>query len=178
MVKISHLLAKLEKSKIFKDFKSDKENKDTFFCAAFIIINIKQSTFEYSLDFRNNKYIFTFKIPSVDGEEITLAKEELIEGRKPLEKLEENSASKIKADIEYIKDIAEKEMKKNKIGQSLEEIIAVLQASEGKLVWNLTCMAAAFTIINMSINADSSEVIHFEKKNLMDFVSVKKPEKK
>ena len=179
-MKISEILSKLEKSKIFKEFRTEKETKDTFFCAAFILLNVKQNIFEYSLDFRDDKHIFTFKIPFADTKdsEIKMAKEELIEGRKPLEKLEEENAKKIKVDIDDLVAIAEKEMKKNKISQSIEEIIAVLQTSEGKLAWYLTCMAAAFTIINLEINAENSEIIRFEKKNLMDFVSVKKPEKK
>jgi len=179
-MKISQLLEKLEKSKVFKDFRKEKENSDAFFCAGFIILNFKQNIFEYSLDFRDDKNILTFKIPFADTKdsEITIMKEDLIEGRKPLEKLDEQKAKKIKIDIDEIKAIVEKELKKNKIMQSLDEIIAVLQNQEDKLVWNLTCMCQAFTIINMAIDANSGETVRFEKKNLMDFVSVKKPEKK
>ncbi len=178
-MKISDLLHKLEKSEIFKNFRKDNETKDAFFCAAFIILNFKQSMFEYSLDFRNDKNIFTFKVPFADTQnsEITMFKEDLLEGRKPLEKVEEEKAKQIRVDIDDLKLFAEKEIKNNKITQQLEEIIAVLQSQEGKLVWNLTCMASAFTIINMIIDAETGKIIKFDKKNLMDFVSVKKPEK-
>ena len=177
-MKLSQLLAKLENSKTFKDFKSDKETKDTFLCAAFIIMNVKQNIFENSLDFRDDKNIFTFKLWDADDKDVILLKDELIEGRKPLEKIEEKDLAKLKVDSDDVKKIVEKELEKNKVSNKLEEIIAVLQNQEGKLVWNLTCMCEGFAIISMSIDASEAKVIKFDKKNLLDFVSVKKVDKK
>jgi hypothetical protein len=175
-MEISNLLSRIEKSSVFKQFK--KDNDHAFFCAGFIILNYKQNLFEYSLDYRDEKNIFTFKIPSDEKAEITFLKEDLLEGRKPLEEVNHSEIKKLKIDIEALKSLVEKELKKNKVTNSLEEIIAVLQNMDGKLVWHLTCMAAAFTIVNIIFDSHSGEVIKFEKRNLMDFVSVKKPEKK
>ena len=177
---LKELFSKLEKSSAFKDFR--KENKDAFFCAAFIIMSIKQSSFENSLDFRNEKEIFTFKIQEGEKnkDEIIMQKEELLPSRKQLEKIDEKDAKNIKADVESLKKIVEEHLKKNKIENPLEEIIAVLQSSEDgkKLSWHMTCIASGFAIISIIINAKSGNIEKFEKKNLLDFMSVRKPEKK
>ena len=174
---LSQLLTKLEKSQAYKDFQKSEENKKAFFCAGFFILNFKSNASEYSLDFRDDKNIFTFKVPINDSDEVIMRQEELIQSRKPLEKLNEKEAGKIKTDIEDLKGIVEKELEKNKVTNKLEEIIAVIQMLDGKLAWNLTCMCEGFTIITVQIDALSAKIIKFEKKNLMDFVSVKKPEK-
>lgn len=171
---LSNLLSKLEKSQAYKDF--EKENPGAFLCAAFLIMNIKQNGFENSLDFRDDKNIYTFKIP-LDGD-VTMQKEEIMPSRKPLEKIDEKELKKLKVDVEDIQSLVEKELEKNKITSKLDEIIAVLQIFDGKLAWNLTCICEGFTIISMQINAISGKILKFEKKNLLDFVSVKKPEKK
>ncbi|MEK6885896.1 MAG: hypothetical protein AABX17_02940 [Nanoarchaeota archaeon] len=179
-MKIIQLLEKLEKSKVFGEFK--KDNPKAFLCAGFIIMNLKQSIFESSLDFRDENDIFTFKIPEEDKEaEITMLKEEIIKNPaapKPFEQLKEEDIKKIKLDIGDLKETSEKELKKNKITQSLEDIIAIFHKMDEKLVWHLTCMAAGFTVVNITLDANTKDVIKFEKKSLMDFVSVKKPEKK
>jgi len=177
-MKISQLFSKLEKSKTYKNFKVTEEGKDAFFCAGFFILNFKNNIFEYSLDFRNDKNIFTFKIPANEkkDEEITLLKEDLIQASRPLEKIEEKDF-KFKTDIEDIKEIILKEMQKAKITNSLNEIVVVLQIIDAELLWNLTCMCEGFTILSSQINPKTGELIKFDKKNLMDFVSVKKNDK-
>ena len=177
-MKLSQLFEKLEKSKAFKELK--KESKDAFFCAGFFILNFKQNTSEYSLDFRDDKNIFTFKFPSQGDEkqEIIKIKAELLPAPKPLDEIDRKLISKLKVDIEQLQPIIEKSMDKNKVIAKLEESIAVLQTLEGKLIWNLTCVCAGFVILNIHINAISGEVTRFEKKNMMDFMTIKKPEKK
>lgn len=172
---LSNLLKNLEKSEAFKDFR--KENKDAFLCAAFLIMNIKQGNSENSLDFRDNRTIFSFKLAE---KEVILQKEEIISNQKPLERIDEKNLGKLKTDAEDLQKIVEKEMTANKITGSLDEIIAVLQSEEdGKaLVWALTCICESFTILSIKIDALSGKILKFEKKNLLDFVSVKKPEKK
>jgi len=93
-----------------------------------------------------------------------------------LEKIEEKDF-KFKTDIEDIKEIILKEMQKAKITNSLNEIVVVLQIIDAELLWNLTCMCEGFTILSSQINPKTGELIKFDKKNLMDFVSVKKNDK-
>ena len=54
---LSQLKAKLEKSEQFIRFKS--ANPDAFLCAGFFILNFKSEIYDYSLDYRNDKQIFT-----------------------------------------------------------------------------------------------------------------------
>ncbi len=179
-MKISDLFSRLEKSKAFRDFKKSKETKKAFFCTGFFILNFKQAIFEYSLDFRNEKELFAFKIPIDENEGIILTQDKLLENPKPMPRVDEAQAKNVNPDIEDLKDIVEKEMAKNKITSPLDEIIAVLQNSDEskQLVWHLTCIVAGFTILNVIIDAKSGDLLKFEKKNLLDFASVKKNDKK
>ena len=179
-MKTKELIEKLEKSKAYKDFKKSEEGKKAFLCAVFLIMNFKSNSLENSLDFRNEKNIFTFKLPQNEKEEIIMQKEDLIPSRKQLGQIDEKMLSKLKADIGDLENHVKKELEKNKISNPLEEIITVLQASDENksLVWNLTCIAQAFTIISMSIDALEGKTLKFDKKNLLDFVSVRKPENK
>ena len=178
-MKISKLIQSLEKSKTFKEFQKTKEGKESSLCAAFIIFNLKQDSFENSLDFRNEKDIFTFKIPSDKKEEIIMSKEEIMPSRKQLEEIPNDKLEKLKVEPENLQEIIEKQLKEKKIIGNLEEIIAVLQSNESKeLIWNLTCIVSGFVILSVQIDALSGNLIKFDKKNLLDFVSVKKPGEK
>jgi len=180
-MKLFKILDEFEKSKIYKEFRKSKETKDAFFCATFLIMNFKNNTFELSFDFRNEKEIFTFRIPSNKKlkEEIVIQKEAIIPSRKQLEKIDEKNLKKIniKVDIEDLKEIVEQQLKNHKIKNPLIEIIAVFQMLNNKLVWNLTCICEGFIIVSLQIDASSGVVLEFKKKNLFDFISVKKPDK-
>jgi hypothetical protein len=161
------LQTRLEKSNEFKKFKS--ENPEAFLCAGFFIINLKGNIFEYSLDFRNDKQIFTFKIPENEKSGIIMLQDEILDKTKPLEKINLD----VQIDIEDLREIIEKNLELNNIKNRLEEFIAVLQNLNNQIVWNLTVMLEGFTIINIIINSETGNIEKFEKKNLMDFI--KKP---
>jgi hypothetical protein len=176
---ISKIFEKLEKSKEYSQFKN--ENKEAFFCAGFFILNFKNEVFDYSLDFRDEKELFTFKIPFSEdnaNNNLILQKEPLLEGRKPLEKLYKAEVLKIKLGLEGLKSRVEAQLLEKKISNKLNELIAVIQTIEGKLLWNITAMAEGFVIISIQIDAISGELLKFDKRNLLDFVSIKKPENK
>lgn len=175
-MKLQTLFSKVEKSGKFKEIK--KENKDIFFCAGFMILNFKQKIFEYSLDYRNDKSLFAFKIAGEDQIDPVLTVDPIVEGPKPLEAIDEKNIPKVKSDIEDIEKVAQKALIDNNIKNSLDEAIAVLQISDNKLIWNLTCICSSFVIINMHIDPFSGKVLKFEKRNLMDFASIKKVDKK
>ena len=175
--KLSTLYSKLEKSEALKDLKKNNDAKGAFFCAGFFILNFKQNIFEYSMDFRDQAKIYTFKLPEDKGD-IILQSEDIIPSKKQLDEIKLEEFKRVKVDIENIRAIVEKQLEQNKVSNKLEELIAVLQMEDNKLIWNLTCMCEGFTIISMHIDAQSGNVIKFEKRNLLDFVSVRKPEKK
>ncbi|MDP1728890.1 MAG: hypothetical protein Q8L27_01660, partial [archaeon] len=117
-----------------------------------------------------------FKIAEMS--EVVMQKEPLMQGRQPLPKIDEKETHNLKFDIEDLKHLAERDLKDKKVEKNLEEIIAVLQNIENILVWHLTCVAAGFTVVSVIIDVKTGETIKYEKKNIMDFVSVKKPGEK
>jgi hypothetical protein len=159
---LSQLYTKLEKSSIFENFKSS--NPDAFLCAGFFILNFKSQIFDYSLDFKSNNKIFTFKIP-VAGE-IVMLEEDIIASQKPLEKI----TIDVQIDINDLRESVEKEIYVKGIKSKLEEVIAVLQVHEGKEIWNITAMCEGFTIISIHIDPESGRILKFEKKSLFDMV--------
>ena len=170
--KIKELFLRLEKSQVFKDFK--KDNPNAFLCAGFFILRLKEGLNDFSLDYRDDVQIYSFKIPENASEEITMHAEKIMEQQKPLDKLEIDAKTVLKLDLECLEGQIKEELSKQKITNPLSEIISVLQISEGKPMWNLTIMLEGFTIITSLINPLSGEVLKFEKKNLFDFVKPKK----
>lgn len=165
-MKTIELLKRLEESEEFKSFKESDEGKDAFLCAGFFVLNFKSNIFDYSLDFRNESKIFSFKIPETKDSQIIIQAEDLIQAQKPLEKINPD----VQIDIEQLREIVEKELQKNSIKNKLEEIIAVLQNMNGKMLWNLTIMCEGLTIINSHIDSEKGAILKFEKKNLLDFI--------
>jgi hypothetical protein len=96
----------------------------------------------------------------------------------PMEKIEESEIKNIKTDLEDLKEIIEQALWDNNMKNSLEEVIAVLQSMNGKIIWNLTCICSSLSIINSQIDPFTGKVLKFEKKNLLDFASIKKVDKK
>lgn len=160
---VKHLAEGLENSEIFKNFK--KEHPDSFFCAGFFIFDFKQQREEYSLDYRSGSRIFSFNI-SLETGEITIREEEILDSSQPLEEVNINT----KVEIPELRKIAEAQLQKNSVKHSLEKIIAILQNSEGKIIWNLTCMCSDFAVIIIHINAQTGDILKFDSKNLFDFV--------
>jgi hypothetical protein len=175
-MKLQSLFEKLEKSDIYQNFR--KESPNAFFCAGFIILNFKQNFFEYSLDYRDQEKVYAFKIPSDEKEKILFTADKLLETPKPLEQINEVEAKQIKLDIEDLKNLLEEEMWNNNIKNALDEAIAVLQSTNGKIIWNITCICSNLLIINVELDPFTKKTLRFEKKSLMDFMSLKKVDKK
>jgi len=173
-MKIHELFEKLEKSKVYHEFKETEEGKESFFCAGFFILRIKNKENELALDFRNEKEIFTFKIPEQNSE-IAIQREPILPAQKPLDKIAENL--KLRTDLDNLRGFVEILLQNNKISNELEEIVAVLQKRENVLAWHLTCMLKGFVIVTIQIDAEKGKSISFEKKSLFDFVSAKKVSK-
>lgn len=169
---IKELFKRLHNSKEFKDFQ--KSNKNAFLCAGFFILRLKAGLNDFSLDYRDNTQIYSFKIPENEKEPITMMAEKIMDNQKPLDKLEVDAKTPLKTDLNVLQSQIQEQLDKQALKSPLQEIISVLQMSEGKPVWNLTIMLEGFTIITSHINPLSGEVLKFEKKNLFDFVKPKK----
>lgn len=161
---LKELFARLEKSEAYKKFKA--ESPDAFLCAGFFILNLKTGSYDYNLDFKNDKQIFTFKIPEHEESQIIMTQEEILDTQKPLDKI----SLGINVDLENLLEIIEKALLDNAIKSKIEEVIAVLQIHDNQQIWNLTVMCEGFVILLIHINSETGNVIKFEKKNLLDFV--------
>ena len=161
---LAGLHERLKKSEIFQKFKS--EYPDVIFCAGFFILNFKSGVFDYSLDYRNDKQIFSFKIPVEETKAIVMETSDIFEKQTPLPEI----TCDVQVDIEDLQEIVEENLVKNNIKNKLEELIAVLQMIDNSKVWNLTCMCEGFTIVSCQIHSETAGVLKFEKRNLLDFV--------
>jgi hypothetical protein len=167
---LRELYTRLEKSDVFKSFKA--QNPDAFLCAGFFILNYKQNNRKYAFDFRNDKQLFTFDFPENEQAHIILKIDELLPSPKPLDKIHID----VQVDIEDLEEIIKAGLRDNNIKNQLEEIIAVLQNIDNQIVWNLTCMCEGMVVINALVHSETSGILKFEKKNLLDFI--KKPGEK
>ncbi|MEK6871503.1 MAG: hypothetical protein AABX16_01225 [Nanoarchaeota archaeon] len=166
------LVTQIESSSEFKAFK--QKNPDAELCAGFFVIDLARKDNKSALDYKHGDSIFTF---SAEDEKIKIEEDELITiaGRPPLQKIERS----VTVDINEIKNIALSSLIHNKIISKLQKIIAVLQrhsldGKDEKQVWHLTCMLEGMGIVTIIVDSESGEVIKFEKKNVMDFMNVKK----
>jgi len=163
------LITKIENSAEFSKFK--KENPRAELCAGFFILDFKPKHETYSLDYKAGDKIFSFSLG--DNDKIEMREEEIIRGERKLEPIN----PKIEVDVENLLEICEEEFLNNKIGKKIEKIIAVLQNTDNKTIWNLTCMAEGFSIIMIHIDSLTGKILKFEKKSLFDIVAIKKNEK-
>jgi len=166
------LLKKIESSIIFKKF--IQKNPDAELVAGFFILDFLSNDNKNTLDYKINNKIFTF---SVKDEDITMIEDKLIKNNKypPLQKIDDV----VRIEINELKEIAEKQAKEHNIFANFNKIIAVLQKfkKEGEdkqtQIWNLTCMLDSLIILNILINANTGEIIKFERKSMMDLVKKK-----
>jgi hypothetical protein len=162
MMLFSQTLQEIESSKAFANFK--KENPKAKLCAGFFVIDYQQGQDQKQLDYLlENKDIYTFIL----DKEIAMRKAETIEGAK--QDLPELSRD-IKVDLDDVENILKEKLKEEKIENKLVKIIAVLQVYDSKQIWNLNCMMENMDILRVHIDTQNGEIIHFEKRNMMEFV--------
>jgi len=154
---------KITESQIFKRFK--QEHSDAELVAGFFILDFLSNNTKETLDYKTDSKIFTF---SLENNEITFKEDKLIDApdKPQLTKISGN----IKIDLDEIPSIAEKLAIENNVKNKFQKIIAVLQIHENKEIWNLTCMLDGITILNILIDANTEEIIKFEKKSMIDFI--------
>jgi len=154
----------ITESKVFKKFKED--NPSSELVAGFFILDLLTNMNQRNLDYRVNDKIFTFSLSEDD--EITIKEDKLIEDSKApkLEKI----FPEIRIDLDEIPSLAENIALENKVGKRFQKIIAVLQLYQKKMAWNLTCMLDSFVILNIILDANTQEVLKFDKKSMADFI--------
>ena len=169
----SEIKEKIESSKIFNDFKNQHPGAEL--CAGFFILDLMSNDNKRTLDYMLENKVFTFSIN--DNNEITLQEDKIIDlpDRPRLTKLQ--NLEKIRLETHELKELSEIEAKNQNINSQFNKIIAVLQNHEenndNRLVWNLTCMLDGLTILHILIDAETKQIIKFEKRNVIDLIKKK-----
>lgn len=158
-MKVKDLIQELQEKSEYKKF--TKENPDTFFAAAFIIINLENKTEELQLDYFLPKLmkVAAFSHPFIKPK----IHDDKIKNMQP-------QITKIKIDIDALGKTCNQIIKENNSGLSPTKIIAILRDN----TWNLTCMDDALGIVRIKLDAISGKTQNFDKGSLMDFMGIKK----
>jgi hypothetical protein len=171
-MRIKDLTQELEETKEHESFK--KEHEDTFFAAAFLILDLENETEQIQLDYflpKDNKiaaFSHPFATPKIHDNIISVSKQGATEPAKPTPM--QPQTLEIKTDIDDLESSCNKIIKENNSALKPTKIIAILKDD----IWNLTCMDNALGIIRIKINAISGEPADFNKGSLMDFMGMKK----
>jgi len=170
-MKLQDLTKELQDKQEFKTFQT--QNPDTFFAAAFLILNLENKTEEIQLDYflpEENKiaaFCFPFSEPKIHEDIISVQKGQTTPVKpKPMQP----QTSKIKIDIDDLEPTCNKTIKENNSSIKPTKIIAILKDD----IWNLTCMDNILGIVRIKLDAISGELQDFNKGGLMDFMGIKK----
>ncbi len=170
-MKVQDLLEELQDKQEYKTF---KQNNETFFAAAFLILDLENKTEQIQLDFflpSENKiaaFSHPFKEPQIHDNIISVSKEGATEPAAPAPM--QPQTTEIKTDIDNLESQCKEIIKENESALKPTKIIAILKDD----IWNLTCMDNVLGIVRIKIFAISGETIDFNKGSLMDFMGMKK----
>ncbi|MCK4649624.1 hypothetical protein KAT36_00165 [Candidatus Pacearchaeota archaeon] len=169
-MKLQNLLQELQETSHYEAFQ--KQNPDSFFAAAFLILDTENKIPQNPEDIPSDqKQIqLDFFIPSQNkiASFPHLSSEPKIHDDK-IENMQLQTL-KIKIDINDIEPTCKQIIKENNSAISPTKIIAILRDNQ----WNLTCMDNALGIIRIKIDAISGETLDYNKGSLMDFMGIKK----
>jgi hypothetical protein len=157
---------KLAESKEFKKF--IKENKDSFLCSGFFIIDKKENGNKQNIDYfvpSLNK-MFSFKIH--DKIEM-IPVENFGENFKP-----EKILDKLDFDFGWIEEIIQNKMNEEKIKNKIEKLLLSLQANKKKNYILGTIFISGLGIIKVRIDLDEKKIVDFEKKSFFDMMKIVK----
>jgi len=166
---IKETLEILESSEEFNKFKSNNPNAKM--CAGFFIIDFFGNDNKRSIDFKCEDKVFSCSLR--DDDSVKIQEDELVEvvGTKfpELQTINPN----VKVDAEDAIGIAKTRTLDEGIAAKYNKAIAVLQKHEGNHVWNITGMLDGLIILHILVNADTGEIIKFERKSMMDLIKKK-----
>ncbi|MEK6833735.1 MAG: hypothetical protein AABY32_06860 [Nanoarchaeota archaeon] len=157
---------KLIESKDFKKFV--KENKDSFLCSGFFIIDKKDKENKQSIDYfvpSINK-MYSFKINN-NVEMIPI--EDYGKGFKP-----EKIADNIDFNFEDIEEMIQGRMNEDNIKNKIEKLLLSLQAKDKKNYILGTIFISGLGILKVRIDLNERKIVDFEKKSFFDMMRVVK----
>jgi len=174
---IKETLEILESSEEFKKFKENHPEREM--CAGFFIVDFFGNDNKRSIDFKCNDKIFTCSLRDDDSVKIQEDKLVEVKGAKfpELKQINPN----VEVDAEDAIGIAKTHTLDEGIAAKYNKAIAVLQKykdekitnNEEKQVWNLTCMLDGLIILHILVDAETGDILKFERKSMMDLIKKK-----
>jgi len=159
IMKLKEGIAKLEGSKVFKDFLD--ENPDHYLAHAFMMYG----TDEWQIGYYGKKEDKVVVFMVQEGEDVKRNPAEEV-FKKPESKIKELNLEDVKIDLEEAIGIADKLMKEKYPVENVTKTIVIVQNLD-KVVYNLTIVTHTFNIINVKINAGSGEIISESKHSIL-----------
>lgn len=159
-MKFEHYQKKLLESEVYKNFR--KENPKAYLCAGFFVLDFETGKNMHQIDYMIGKNkIATFSLD--DGVKMNVSSMPI---NKKLPKIEGD----IQTDLEALKGIVEDEMKNRTITDNIKKIIAVLQITDGKVIWNLNCITNNLNVLQIHVDDSDKTILKFMKYSIMDIV--------
>ena len=157
---------KLIESEAFKKFA--KENKDSFLCSGFFIIDKKDKENKQNLDYfvpSLNK-MFSFKI----HDEVEMIPIENFGDKFKPEKI----VKTIDFDFQEIEDLIQDKMEEDKIKNRVEKLLLSLQANNKKNYILGTIFISGLGLLKVKIDLDAKKIVDFEKMSFFDMMKIVK----
>jgi len=168
-MKASHYIKEVKKSKAFKEFLA--ERSDAYLCSLFFIRDFNGPQNETQVDFYSpaKKEITSFKIGGSRGvERVPLPKKALTITHKKFVPgiLNDN----VKMDMDALKPALTDEMHNRDMTYEIEKILAVLNVTDSRAVWNCTGFLKGLGLLQAHVEDESQSVLFMEKHSLMDMI--------
>ncbi|MFH1503748.1 MAG: hypothetical protein ABIE36_03765 [Candidatus Diapherotrites archaeon] len=157
---------KLIESKDFKKFVN--ENKDSFLCSGFFVIDKKGEDNKQNIDYfvpSLNK-MFSFKI----HDKVEMVPVEIFGEAVELEKIPDN----IDFDFTSIEDMIQNKMEKERIKNKIEKLLLSLQTKDKKNYILGTIFISGLGILKVRVDLDEKKIVDFEKKSFFDMMKIVK----
>ena len=148
-----------------------KEHPNLELCGGFFVIDFFGNDNKRSIDFKIGEKVYTFSLR--DDNSVKFEEDKLLKPENPTSPRLEKIEKPIQIDLEEAAGIAKTRTLDEGIAAKFNKIIAVLQNYENKQVWNFTCMLEGLIIIHVIVNADSGDILKFERKSMMDLIRKK-----
>ena len=155
-------LKRLEKSKLFKDWK--KKNKGSYLSSGFAIVEKEQSPWKAGYyDSKTNK-IASFVI----DKKVNLEPEGDIFQKKKV-KIDEIDLHKLLVELPQAVVIGNNLQQEKYKGDNPIKIIAILQNIGKQQIWNLIFVTQKFNTLNIRVDTENGDIIDHKIASIMDF---------
>ncbi len=170
---LKKLREQIEKSEEFKEF--SKENPKASLYSAFFMLRqacgnliVETQQLDYWI---GHEKVATFLFDENEKVQLKIDQVEPVKEREKREFIKLDD--KVKLDVDDLQEIIKEELDKNKVGMNeVSKVIAVLQKTKGKQVWNITCIIG-LTLCRIHVD-ENGKVLDNKKESILSLMKVKK----